>query len=332
MTKKRLAAALAAVLLVLLYVGVSAYLKTQVVERINEFAASAGFSEKIRYEALSVNPVTMSGKLKQVDFEDSGLYFKAESLDFNIVTYKSKIKDITIANGDEFIKIDEIYVKKYKTEDGIPKNTEINVSALRLPVDSPEMTAKLGTDELVVDIELATDADFTKQIYEYTRMNFFFRDLADVKINLTFSGVDIKSYAKFSSGNTNALQDDAEFNAKVQEDLANLKLNSLTLTMKDKGAAEKLFFTPEEGDNSTPEERRQKFIAELDQDIAETESPFEKQLAEDIKKALQENRKEIVLTMKPAEPVSLQELMLSSMMGAGMDEIAGMTALKYEFK
>ncbi|MCD8569249.1 MAG: hypothetical protein LRY50_13360 [Geovibrio sp.] len=138
----------------------------------------------------------MSGKLKQVDFEDSGLYFKAESLDFNIVTYKSKIKDITIANGDEFIKIDEIYVKKYKTEDGIPKNTEINVSALRLPVDSPEMTAKLGTDELVVDIELATDADFTKQIYEYTRMNFFFRDLADVKINLTFSGVDIKKLCK----------------------------------------------------------------------------------------------------------------------------------------
>ncbi|MCD8567182.1 MAG: hypothetical protein LRY50_02070, partial [Geovibrio sp.] len=115
-----------------------------------------------------------------------------------------------------------------------------------------------------------------KQVYEYSRLNFMFRDLVDVKMNLTFSGVDIKSYAKFDAANPEALQNNPEFAQKVQQDLANLKLNSFIITMKDKGAADKLFLSPEEGDNSTLEERKQQLAAELDQDIAETESPFER--------------------------------------------------------
>ncbi|QAR33926.1 hypothetical protein EP073_11075 [Geovibrio thiophilus] len=332
MNKKRLIPAAAVVLLIILYIGASVFLKQKVVEEINEFASSAGFSEKIRYEALSVNPVTMSGTLKQVSLEDAGLDFKADQLNFNVLTRKSKIKDLIIANGEQIIKVDEIDIKKYKLEDGIPKTTVIDVTALRFPVDSPEIKSRIGADELVIDIQLATDADFKNKIYQYSKLNFMFRDLVDVKMNLTFSGVDIKSYAKFDTGSPDTLQNDPEFAQKVQEDLANLKLNSMTINLRDRGATDKLILSAEEGDNSTLEERRQKYAAELDRDIAETESPFERQLAEEMKKFILEGKKEAVITMMPKEPVSVQQIMLSSMMGAGMDELAEATGLKYEFK
>lgn len=332
MSKKRLIPAAVIVLLIVLYIGTSYYLKQKVVEQINEFASSAGFSEKIRYEALSVSPITMGGTMKQVSLEEAGLEFKADELNFNVLSHKSRIRDLVIANGEQVIKVDEIDIKKYKLEDGIPKSTIIDVTALRFPVDSPEIKSRIKADELVIDIQLATEADFKKQVYEYSKLNFMFRDLVDVKMNLTFSGVDIKSYAKFDAANPEALQNNPEFAQKVQQDLANLKLNSFIITMKDKGAADKLFLSPEEGDNSTLEERKQQLAAELDQDIAETESPFERKLAEDMKKALLENRKEVVITMMPKEPVSIQQVMLSNLMGAGMDELAEITGLKYEFK
>jgi hypothetical protein len=51
-----------------------------------------------------------------------------------------------------------------------------------------------------------------------------------------------------------------------------------------------------------------------------------------MKNFILEGKKEITVTMNPAEPVSLQQIMLSSMMNGTVDELVSMTGLKYEMK
>lgn len=320
------------ILLAVLYVGASAYIKQRIVSEINDFTASAGFSEEIKYESLSVNPVSMSGKLKQVSFNDTELKFNADEFSFNVLSNKGRISNLSVANGEETINIDEIDILKFEKEDGVPKSVDINVTALHLPISDEEIKSKLGKDEVTVDIQISTNADFKNMVYEYSKLNFLAEGLGDMKMNLTFSGVDIKSYSKYSSANPDSLQNNEEFSKKVQEDISKLKINSLKVELTDKGFIEKLFLQPEEGDNSTIEERRQKLMEGADEKIAEIESPFEKQFSEDMKNFILEGKKEIIVTMNPAEPVSLQQIMLSSMMNGSVDEIVGMTGLKYEMK
>lgn len=332
MKKKNLMPLYVVIILVVIYFGASVILKQKIVKEFNNFTNTAGISDGVKYKKLSVSPLSMSGKFEDMTITQESAVITIETLDFNSITNATKAKKMKVTANDMTIDVDEFNIKKYVIEDGVPKAADIAISGIQIPIISEQARKDLGTNQLVVDFDIETDTDFDKQTFEYKKLDVVIKNLADFKMNLAFSGIDLRSYTELQASSPEALQNNPEFIKKIQEDMVNLKVNNFKLSFFDKGLIDKIFMMNDLGENISLKERKEKFIEQIDADMDSLNSNFEKKVAEDVKKFITENKKEVIISLKPNEPISFQEIIVGTMFGMSIDEMVETTGLEYQIK
>jgi hypothetical protein len=329
MNKTRVLFAAVAVLLVVVYFGMSAYLKHRTISYLNDFANYIGEDSQLQHGDVKVNPLTMNGLVNDIIIENNGLKIAVNNLNFNAISRKAAIEAIKFDGPFQSADIDKVNVNKYTIEDGIPKSTDIEVKGLKLLVPS---FSNNSDGKVSVDLSIVTEADFENQLYEYKKFNISAPDLMDLDLSFAISGFDIKKYAAYSKISPEDLAKAEEFTNQITQDLATLRLNNLTMRFKDSGVVSKYYVGSDNSDNMTVEERKAEFATALDAYSESVESEFDAKLAQDVKKFILGEYSEAVLTIAPTEPVIIQSVAMSVMMGASTEELIKLLGLTYSVK
>lgn len=317
------------VILIIAYFGASAYLKHRTVSYINDFALYAGIGSKVEYGKVNVNPITMNGLVKDISVTKDGLNIVADTLRFNAVSSKAAVEGIKIQGPLQSAEIERVDLNKYVLEDGVPKSTDIDITGFTTSIPS---LAKNGQDNVSLNISIATEADFENQVYEYTKLNIEAPELMDLNMKLTVSGFDIKKYAAYSGLSADDLDGNEEFSGLVADDMGKISLNNMVINFKDKGIISRYYLSAAAEAGLSEEELAKELTNTLDGFIERTESDFDKRFAEDTKKFILGEYSEATFTIAPEEPVNIQTIAFSVMMGASSEQLIEILGFSYTAK
>jgi hypothetical protein len=312
------------------YFGSQAVMKKQFISEINKIGRSAGFKTDVTYESCTISPITLNGKLKQAVLSDGEYFFSAETFEMNLRNFESDISNIRLQDKEQSVTIDNVKITEYIMDGQMPKSTHIFVTGFKSPVGTnPDIEKVLGAKDIVMDMEIETFADYEKKLYEYKKLNANVHDMLDMKMSLTFGGMDIRKYSEFDASDPEVLNNNPEFNNQVREDFKNLTINRMNLTLTDQGVVGKILSSLS-GETDTP--AKKEVIEMLDNASVSAKSDFERKLTGDLKTFIAEDKKVLTVSLSPKKPVNVQDIMFSVIMGSETDEIISTLGLSYEMR
>ncbi|WP_022851862.1 hypothetical protein [Limisalsivibrio acetivorans] len=305
------------------YFGAQSYFEKKVVQELNSFVQMAGVDDEVEYSSISVNPISREGLIKDVRVSDGSNFVDIKQLRFNIVDYTSTIEGIRLENLGQSILIDRINVLEYKTEGKYPQKTHITVDNFKIPLNStPAAMKSLEMDELVMDMEIKTDSDYEEMMYEYEVFNIDVEGFTEFKSNFTFGDIDIKSYEKYSDMPPEELQNNQEFSNKISQDISNMKLYNMSISLEDTGIIEKIITERSKAEDIEFDEAREEIVEELTEIQERAASDFEKNALDSALTILKDENNRYIIDINPAQPISMQELVMLTMTNSTLGPIA----------
>lgn len=258
--------------LVILFVGAKFYIDSLAKEKIDAKLAELNLSDKIKYEDVSVNPLTQ----------------------------KVTLSDVTLINTkqQEELKIKEVIFYKYDNTGNIPMFFHGAANGLQIELNKensivPEFVYKLkeyGHKRLELDLELDYELKADKQELEFKTLKLNEDKLFTIDSELTLGNVLFREEARKSSP--------LWFLA--------ITLKSASLNLENNGLLDQVFEANAKKQNLTLGEYVNSITTEIQKKIEEETNPKLKEVMEEFVKFLK-NRNEIQVTTNFKRPFSIGE-------------------------
>lgn len=220
----------------------------------------------------------------------------------------TKVKDITLTpvGSQEQLKVNEIVVYKYDTQNEIPSNVKMAVNGMVLDMagegGSDSALKQLGYENPLkqfgydkpLSVNFATEYQYEeeKKDIQLKKFKVGAKEVGDLDVSVHVSNVAL----------------DPTTMAGMPFSLFGMVLHSATFTYDDDSLMKRMFDTAAAAQGVSVEALKKEAIASLEQDLAATEAGPSKELAAEMKKFIQ-NPSGFSVSMNPKKPVPISDLM-----------------------